>query len=95
MSMFRDDQHGQSLSLEGDYNCDYVSHDCFGEDGGRSSTVIRASEFKSEDPGFNPLVEQGEGEFSCPSESTLVQTCLCLTPPPLRLFGTHQNLCAH
>ena len=39
------------------------------------SSVVRALEFKSEDPGFDPLVGQGG------SESTLVQTCLCLTPP--------------
>ena len=40
----------------------------------------RASEFKSEDPGFDPLAEQGEGQvFFYPPESTLVQTCLCLT----------------
>ena len=43
-----------------------------------------ASEFKSKkDPaGFVPLAEQGEGQFFYPSESTLVQTCLCLTSLP-------------
>ena len=38
------------------------------------------SEFKSEDPGFKSLAGQGEEQFVCPSESTCVQTCLCLTP---------------
>ena len=33
-----------------------------------------------EDPGVDPLVEQGEGQFLHPSESTLVQTCLYLIP---------------
>ena len=41
--------------------------------GGRSPVVIE-SEFKSEDPGFDPLAGQGQGQFFCPSESTLVQT---------------------
>ena len=45
-------------------------------DGGRSS-VVRAAGFKSDDPGFDPLEEQGEGPFFCPSESTLAQTYLC------------------
>ena len=62
------------------------------QDGGRSS-VVRASEFKSEDLGFDPLAGQVEGQFFYPSESSLVQTCLCLTP--LRVYGAHPNLCAH
>ena len=41
----------------------------------------REFEFKPEDPGFDPLKGQGQGEgqvfFFCPSESALVQTCLC------------------
>ena len=44
--------------------------------GTRRSSVVPTSEFKSEVPGFDPLVGQGEGECFCPSESTLVQTCL-------------------
>ena len=48
-------------------------------DGGRSSVANASDKFKSEDPGFDTLVEQGEGQYLCPSESTLVQTCLCLT----------------
>ena len=50
-------------------------------------SVVSASEFNSEDPGFDPLVGQGEGQFFYPSESIVVQTCLC---PPLRVqYGTH------
>ena len=45
---------------------------------GMSSSLVRASEFKSEDPVFNPLAGQGE--------STPVQTCLCLTPLCACLF---------
>ena len=42
----------------------------------RSSMVstYSASAFKSEDPGFDPQVGQGEGQFFYPPESTLVQT---------------------
>ena len=42
----------------------------------------------------NPLEAQGEGHgvFFGPSESTLVQTCLCLTP--LRVYGTDHNVYA-
>ena len=60
-------------------------------DGGRIS-VVTESELKSEEPGFDPLAGQGEEHFFYPSVSTLVQTCLCLTPdppplPPLRVYG--------
>ena len=51
--------------------------------GGRSS-VGRALEFKSEDPGFHPLAGQGEGQVFYPCESVRVQTALCLTP--LRVY---------
>ena len=50
------------------------------------------SEFKSEDPGINPLAGQGERQFVCPSESTQELTCLCLPPPPtpaLCAYDTH------
>ena len=40
----------------------------------RLSTVVSASEFKSEDPGFETLAGQGKEQFFCPSESTLVQS---------------------
>ena len=56
------------------------------------SGYITASDFKSKDSGFSPLAGQGEGQFFYSSESTRVQTCLCLTP--LRVYGTHPNLCA-
>ena len=40
-----------------------------------------------QDPGFDPLAEQGEKQFFCPSECrTLIQTCVCLTP--LRVYST-------
>ena len=42
---------------------------------GRRSSVVRESEFKSEDAGFDPL-----GSNFSPFESALVQTDLCLTP---------------
>ena len=58
----------------------------------RRGSVVFASEFKSEDPEFDLLAGQGEGQFFCPSESTLVQIRLCLTP--LRDYRTHPNLCA-
>ena len=45
--------------------------------------MVRASELKSEGPGFDPVVgHRVREQFLCPSESTLVHTCLCLTPPP-------------
>ena len=47
-------------------------------DGGLYSSVVRASEFESEDPGFDPLAGQGDTQFLCPSESTLVPTCFYL-----------------
>ena len=51
------------------------------ETGDVDSSVVSESGFYSEDPGFDPLTGQGEGQSFCPSESTFVQTCLCLTPP--------------
>ena len=51
-----------------------ITHD----DAGRGS-VVRDLEFKSEDPGFDPLAGKGgEEQFFCPSESTLVHAGLCL-----------------
>ena len=38
--------------------------------------------FKSEDPGSDPPVGLGDGQCSCPSESTLVQTLFAPNPPP-------------
>ena len=59
-------------------------------DGGCSSMVTE-SEFKSEEPVFDPLMVQREAVFLT-SESTLVQSILCLTP--LRVHSMHPNLCA-
>ena len=42
------------------------------------SSVVSASEFKSKDPGFNPLVLQGEGQYFCPSR---VNSCADLCVP--------------
>ena len=61
---------------------------------GERSSVVRESEFKSEDPGFDPLERQGEKPFFCPSELTLVQTCLCLYRPPF-VCVTCTQICAH
>ena len=62
--------------------------------GGRSS-VAGVSEFNSEDAGFDLMAGQGHEHCVYPSESTLVQTCLCLIPPPsLRVYGTHPNVYA-
>ena len=38
--------------------------------GGRGS-LVRQSEFKAEDPGFDPLAEQGEEQFSVSSSQLL------------------------
>ena len=54
--------------------CMYIVYD-----GGRSS-VVRASGKKSEDHGFDCLAGQGERQFVCPSESTLVQILFVPTP---------------
>ena len=62
---------------------------------GRDS-VVSASELKSEDPGFDPaLVGAGRvrGSFFYPSESTLVQTCLCRLTPFVCTARTQK--CAH
>ena len=42
--------------------------------------------------GSIPWRGQGELQFFCPSEATLVQTCLCLTP--LLVYDTNPNVCA-
>ena len=48
---------------------------------GRRSSMVRQLEFKSEDPGFEPLSVQGEGQFFCPLR---VNSCadLCVPDPP-------------
>ena len=57
------------------------------ETGDIAQWFVKESEIKSEDPGFDPLVRQGEGQFFfCPSaESTLVPD-----PPAVRT-----QMCAH
>ena len=69
-----------------------MSASVYGGAYGRSSEV-REGEFKSEDPGFDPLAGQGDAQFVCRSESTLVEACLGLTPA-LRVYGTYPHLCA-
>ena len=59
-----------------------------GRGGGVGSSVVRGSGLKSEDPGFDTLVEQGRLSISCfcPSVSTLVQTCMYVPDPHLPEF---------
>jgi hypothetical protein len=56
-------------------------------DGGYSS-VVRESEFKSKDPGFNPLVVQRDQQFFCPSDQ--INSCAGLftwhTPKFVRML---------
>ena len=61
-------------------------------DQGGHSSVVSASEFKSKDPGFDPLVGQGEGHFLYPSESTLCAELFVPDMIPLRVYGSHPNL---
>ena len=49
---------------------------------GGVGSVVRESRF----PRFDPLAGQDEKQFFCPTESTHLKTCLCLTP--LREYGT-------
>ena len=42
---------------------------------GGSISVVGELELKSKDPGFDILAGQGDLQFFCPSESTVVQTC--------------------
>ena len=57
------------------------------------SSVVRGSEFKSEDPGFDLMAGTDGGQFFCSSGSTLVQTCLCLTP--LFVYTARTHICTH
>ena len=46
--------------------------------GGGRSSVVRASEFKSEDPGFDPMVGQGGGQdFFCIPARQLLCRLVC------------------
>ena len=63
---------------------------------GRIALVARASESSSNprNPGFDLLAGQGEKQFCLyPSESTHVQTCLCLTAGFVCTART--QMCAH
>ena len=63
------------------------------KNGGRTS-VVRELEFKSVDPGFDPLAGQGGVQFFWPaSESTLVQTCF--VPDPPFVCTARIKTCAH
>ena len=61
--------------------------------GGRRS-VATESEFKSEDPGFDPLAGQGAVSNSL-FMSVRINSCADLFVPhdPLRVYGTHPNVC--
>ena len=45
-----------------------TKRECLLPQNGGCSSVVSASEFKLEDPGFDPQAEQGKGQFFCPSE---------------------------
>ena len=60
-------------------------------DGGRGS-VVSASEFKSEDPGFDSLAEQGSAAVSVPP-SRLLRRLVCAWPPYVCTARTH--ICSH
>ena len=54
--------------------------------------VVRALEFKSEDPGFDPLAGQAARWVFYPTESTL--NADLFVPDPPRVHGTHTHVCA-
>ena len=57
--------------------------------------MVRASEFNSEDPGFDPLAEQGKGQFFV-SLLLLVNSCADLfVPDPSFVCTTRTQMCAH
>ena len=61
-------------------------HGCHG-------SVVRESEFKSEDPGFDPWAGQGEGQFFCPSEVNSYVDLFLLDPPSCVQHAP--KICAH
>ena len=66
-----------------------------GGGGGRSS-VVRESEFKPEDPGFDPMAGQIEEQIVCTSsESTFVQTCLVRAHDHPSYVRHAPQVCAH
>ena len=63
-------------------------------DGVCISVVFRESEFKSEDPGFDPLAGQGEEPVFYPSKS--INSCADLfVPDPPLVCMAHTQICAH
>ena len=58
---------------------------------GRTS-VVNESQFKPEDPGFDPLAEQGEKQFSV-ARSQLVGRLACAWTPFVCTARTH--ICPH
>ena len=61
--------------------------------GGRGA-VVRESEFKSEDPGFDPLAGQDERQFFCPSEAALCADLL-VPDPSSWVRQAFDLFCAH
>ena len=64
------------------------------QDGGRSS-VVRASEFYSEDPGFDPLAVQGQGkrQFVVPLSQLLCRPFCVFSFLFLNFFNVSSDLC--
>ena len=57
---------------------------------------LESRKFKFEDPGFDPLARQSEGQFVLyPSESNIVEICLCLTTLPAYSRAACTPICAH
>ena len=59
----------QLVVIQTTYEDPVVTHTTYGDPHEGRRSVVRASKFKSEDPGFDPLVGQDEGQFFYPSES--------------------------
>ena len=60
---------------------------------GGHRSVVREPEFRSEDPGFSPMVGQGQGPTKC--VSARVNSCANMfVPDSLRVYGTHKYVCA-
>ena len=46
--------------------------------------MVRESEYKSEDPGFDPLARQGEVQLFCSSNSRVVNSCAGADSPEMK-----------
>ena len=57
------------------------------------SSVVRESEFKSEDPGFDPMVGQGEEQVFCPPPSQLLCRLVCAWPPFVCTWKDPVSIC--